>query len=222
MSGVTLAVLVSWGVVTGVDLVSFLQAMVARPLVAATVAGAILGDPGAGVLVGMGLELFALEVLPVGGARYPDYGPAATAASVVAAGGGSEALGLGVVVGLAVAHLGEWTVVVLRRRNTLRVREAATGLDAGDLHTIQRVQLGGIARDAVRALALTLGGIGLAMAVRRWPPVQGRAALLLLAVLVGIGLATAAMNGKRLAQGRSGAAWLAVGVTGGIAWLALR
>lgn len=222
MSGVTLAVLVTWGVVTGVDLVSFLQAMVARPLVAATVAGAILGDLGAGVLVGMVLELFALEVLPVGGARYPDYGPAATAASVVAAGGGPEALGLGVVVGLAVAHLGEWTVVVLRRRNTQRVREAARGLDAGDLHTIQRVQLGGIARDAVRALALTLGGIGLATAARRWRPVEGRAALLLLAVLVGIGLATAAMNGKRLAQGRTGFAWLTVGVAGGIAWLALR
>jgi PTS system mannose-specific IIC component len=217
-----LAVLVSWGVVTGVDLVSFLQAMVARPLVAATVAGAILGDPGAGVLLGMVLELFALEVLPVGGARYPDYGPAATAASVVAAGGGAEALGLGVVVGLAVAHIGEWSVVVLRRTNTRRVREAAPGLDAGDLHTIQRVQLAGIARDALRALALTLGGIGLAAAARRWPPVQGRAALLLLAVLVGIALATAAMSAKRLAPGRTGFAWLTVGLSGGIAWLVLR
>lgn len=222
MSLGVLAVLVSWGVVTGVDLVSFLQAMVARPLVAATVAGAILGDPGAGVLLGMVLELFALEVLPVGGARYPDYGPAATAASVVAAGGGAEALGLGVVVGLAVAHIGEWSVVVLRRTNTRRVREAAPGLDAGDLHTIQRVQLAGIARDALRALALTLGGIGLAAAARRWPPVQGRAALLLLAVLVGIALATAAMSAKRLAPGRTGFAWLTVGLSGGIAWLVLR
>jgi PTS system mannose-specific IIC component len=222
VSGLSLAVLVAWGVVTGVDLVSFLQAMVARPLVAATVAGGILGDPGAGVLVGMVLELFALEVLPVGGARYPDYGPAATAASVVAAGGGSQGVALGVVVGLAVAHLGEWSVVALRRWNTQRVRDAADGLDAGDLPTIQRVQLGGIARDAARALGLTLGGIGLAAAARRWPPVEGRAALLLLAVLVGIGLATAAMNGKRLAPGRTGLAWVAVGLTGGIAWLALR
>lgn len=222
MSGLAFAVLLAWGVVTGVDLVSFLQAMVARPLVAATVAGAILGDPMSGVLVGMVLELFALEVLPVGGARYPDYGPAAAAAAVTAAGGGPAMLGLGVVVGLAVAQFGEWTVVVLRRLNTARVQQAATGLDAGDMHTIQRVQLGGIARDAGRALALTLGGVGVGLAVRRWPPVQGRAALLLLAVLVGIGLATAAMNGKRLAPGRTGLGWLAVGLAGGIAWLALR
>lgn len=222
MSAVAFAVLVLWGVVTGVDLVSFLQAMVARPLVAASVAGAILGDPGGGVLVGMVLELFALEVLPVGGARYPDYGPAAVAASVVAAGGGWEMLGLGVVVGLGVAQVGEGTVVVLRRINTRRVQRAAAGLDAGDVPTIQRVQLGGIARDALRALTLTLGGVGLGLAVRRWPPVEGRAALLLLAVLVGIGLATAALNGRRLAQGRTGLVWLAVGLTGGIAWLALR
>jgi PTS system mannose-specific IIC component len=222
MSGVPLAVLVAWGVVTGVDLVSFLQTMVARPLVAATVAGAILADPGSGVLVGMVLELFALEVLPVGGARYPDYGPAAVAASVVAAGGGWEMLGLGVVVGLGVAQVGEGSVALLRRLNTRRVRQAAPGLDAGDVRTIQRVQLGGIARDALRALALTLGGIGIALAARRWPPIEGRAAVLLLAVLVGIGLATAALNGRRLAQGRTGLAWLAVGLTGGIAWLVLR
>ena len=170
----------------------------------------------------MVLELFALEVLAVGGARYPDYGPAATAASVVAAGGGVEGVGLGVVVGLAVAHVGEWSVVALRRWNTRSVRDAAAGLDAGDLHTIQRVQLGGIARDATRALALTLGGIALGAAARRWPPIEGRASLLLLAVLVGIGLATAAMNGRRLAPGRTGTAWLAVGLTVGIAWLALR
>jgi PTS system mannose-specific IIC component len=222
VSALQFTILVAWGVVTGVDLVSFLQAMVARPLVAATVAGAILGDPGSGVLVGMVLELFALEVLPVGGARYPDYGPAAVAASVAAAAGGWEMLGLGVVVGLAAAQTGEWSVVVLRRVNTRRVQRAASGLDAGDVQTIQRVQLGGIARDALRALALTLGGVGVALAVRRWPPVEGRAALLLLALLVGIGLATAALNGRRLAQGRAGLGWLALGLTGGIAWLALR
>jgi PTS system mannose-specific IIC component len=222
VSAVEFAVLLAWGVVTGVDLVSFLQAMVARPLVAATVAGAILGDPTSGVLVGVVLELFALEVLPVGGARYPDYGPAAAAAAVVVAGGGWEMLGLGVVVGLAVAQVGEWTVVVLRRVNTHRVRRAAAGLDDGDLHVVQQVQLGGIARDALRALLLTLAGVGAGLAVRRWPPIEGRAAVLLLAVLVGIGLATAVLNGKRLAPGRTGIGWVALGLMGGIAWLVLR
>ncbi|MGE5091451.1 MAG: PTS sugar transporter subunit IIC, partial [Bacillota bacterium] len=70
----TIALLLLWGIITGVDLVSVPQAMLSRPLVAATVAGAILGDVEAGLRVGVVLELFALDVLPVGAVRYPDYG----------------------------------------------------------------------------------------------------------------------------------------------------
>ena len=40
----------------------------------------MLGDPGSGLTAGIILELFALEVLPVGAVRYPDYGPASVAA----------------------------------------------------------------------------------------------------------------------------------------------
>ncbi len=65
-----------WGTVAGLDLVSVPQFMVARPFIVAVVAGAIVGDPLAGARIGIVLELFALDVLPIGAARYPDYGAA--------------------------------------------------------------------------------------------------------------------------------------------------
>ena len=40
------------GAVLGLDVVSFPQAMISRPIVAATAAATLLGDPGRGLLVG--------------------------------------------------------------------------------------------------------------------------------------------------------------------------
>jgi PTS system mannose-specific IIC component len=222
VSTFTIAALLAWGVVAGLDFVSVLQVMVARPLVAATVAGVIGGDPVSGVLVGMALELFALEVLPVGGARSPDYGPGAVAAAAAARGMPPASLGIAVAVGLLVAHIGDWSIVAMRRRNTARVRAAAAALDAGDLRTISRVQVLGILADGARALALTALGLGIAYVARHWLPVSARAAVLLTAVLVGVGLATAAGNAARLAAQRRGAWWLALGLLGGGLWIALR
>jgi mannose/fructose/N-acetylgalactosamine-specific phosphotransferase system component IIC len=189
VSAFAVAALLGWGIVAGLDLVSVLQAMVSRPLVSGTVAGAIVGDPVAGVLVGMVLELYALEVLAVG---------------------------------LVTAYVGEWSIVWLRRWNTMRVRQAAAGLDAGDLATVSRQQIRGIGRDALRATLLTCLGLALALAVRRWPPVTGRAVLLLTCVLVGVGFATAATNAARLVGRRHGAWWYLAGLAGGIVWVFLR
>ena len=57
------------GAVLGLDVVSFPQAMISRPLVGATLTGAFLGAPEAGLLLGATLECFALESLPVGASR---------------------------------------------------------------------------------------------------------------------------------------------------------
>jgi PTS system mannose-specific IIC component len=48
------------GGVLGLDVVSFPQAMVSRPIVAATVAGALVGAPAAWLLLGATLELVAI------------------------------------------------------------------------------------------------------------------------------------------------------------------
>ena len=65
------------GAVLGLDVVSLPQAMISRPLVAATLAGALGGNAMAGLLVGAVLELVALETLPFGASRYPEWGSAA-------------------------------------------------------------------------------------------------------------------------------------------------
>ena len=60
------------GAVLGLDVVCFPQAMVSRPLVAATAAGAFVGYPLQGLLIGVLLELIALETLPFGASRSSD------------------------------------------------------------------------------------------------------------------------------------------------------
>src|SRR5919109_1749883 len=65
------------GAIVGLDVVSFPQAMISRPIVGATISGLLLGHPAGGLLVGPTLELIALETLPVGASRYPEWGSAA-------------------------------------------------------------------------------------------------------------------------------------------------
>ena len=57
--------------------------MISRPLVAATLAGAFIGDSPSGLLVGAALELIALETLPFGASRYPEWGSAAVVGGAI-------------------------------------------------------------------------------------------------------------------------------------------
>src|SRR5437899_1263805 len=81
-----LIVLVVWGTLVGLDLVSLPQMMIARPLVAGTIAGAILGDIPTGLKLGIGFELLQYDILPVGAVRYPGSRPPPSGALVTAAG----------------------------------------------------------------------------------------------------------------------------------------
>jgi len=216
------ALLLGWGTLVGTDLISFPQAMVARPLVAGAVAGMIVGDLAAGAMIGVLLELFALDVLPFGGARYPDYGLGAVA-GVAAAAGAPGVLGVGVatVVGLATAYVGEWSIHLLRRWNAWDVRRRAVALERGSGHEIAVAHLTGWLRDVLRAIVLTAIGLLLAAAARRWAPVSLRGAVLLTAAMTGVALATAAVGATRLTEQPRGWAWFAVGLGIGVAWVAL-
>ncbi len=150
------------GTVAGLDLVSVPQAMLARPLVAGFLGGAAVGRPLAGLAMGALLELFAFETLPVGAARYPDWGPAAAAAGALAGlrgggvGAGSSAWVAGVVVvALLAAWLGGVTMHLARRVTGVQLRRREPALESGDPRVLTAVQWGGVARDAVRAAALT-------------------------------------------------------------------
>src|SRR5919108_4887813 len=102
-----LIALLVWGTLVGVDLVSIPQMMIARPLVAGTVAGAMLGDIPTGIKLGVIFELLQFDILPVGAVRYPEYGPATIAAVATAhATTGILGIGLGAVVGLVTGLIG--------------------------------------------------------------------------------------------------------------------
>jgi mannose/fructose/N-acetylgalactosamine-specific phosphotransferase system component IIC len=219
-----LIALVVWGTFVGVDLVSLPQMMIARPLVAGAVAGAILGDIPTGLKLGVVFELLQYDILPVGAVRYPEYGPATVAAVATAhASTGVLGLGLGGLVGLATGLLGGVTINVLRRVNSRIVHAASAQLESGDPAALVRLHVGGLLRDALRAALVTIIGLVLAWLAR---PLGGvlspRGAILLAVAIVGTALAAGAAGTLRLVGRGPNLAWFAAGLGGGIAatiWL---
>ena len=97
------------GAVLGLDTVSFPQALLSRPLIAATLGGALLGSPLSGLLVGAALELIALETLPFGASRYPEWGSASVVAGALVASQPTHpagALTTAIIAGLTTAWFG--------------------------------------------------------------------------------------------------------------------
>ena len=147
------------GAVLGLDVVCFPQMMVSRPLVAATLAGAFVGDPAMGVFVGVTLELIALATLPFGASRYPEWGSAAVVGGAIASALHAEragALSIGVLAALATAWVGGLTLVQLRLWVAWLARRRRPALDAGSRGAVISLQLAGLTADAVRAAALTM------------------------------------------------------------------
>jgi PTS system mannose-specific IIC component len=209
--------LVLWGTLVAVDLVSVPQAMICRPLVAGAIAGWIAGDVEAGLRVGVLFELFALDVLPIGAVRYPDYGPATVAATAFAAGAPWE-LGLGVsaALGLVLAVTGGWSLLLVRRTNARAIQHSAAALAAGEGPAIRRLQYGSLLRDAARGAALTAVGLLASWLLASTLRLDRATALGL--TLVGIGSAlAAAVNGAIRSAGRDARLrWLLGGAAVGV------
>ncbi|HJU69367.1 MAG TPA: PTS sugar transporter subunit IIC [Gemmatimonadaceae bacterium] len=147
------------GAIIGLDVVSFPQAMISRPLVAATIAGMILGDAAGGLLVGATLELIALETLPVGASRYPEWGSASVVGGALFAlrpGPTAGALTMAVLGALATAWIGGWTMYVIRRFNGAIARRWIPTLGLGSGRAVIAIQTAGITADFARGGALTL------------------------------------------------------------------
>jgi PTS system mannose-specific IIC component len=223
LAPLTVLLLLLWGTLVGLDLVSVPQAMLSRPFVVAAVAGWLMGDLEAGLRVGVTLELFALDVLPIGAVRYPDYGPAAVAGTALAAGAPWE-LGLGLSVGLALvlAVLGGWSLRYVRRRNARAIQRRAAALAAGESGAIRRLQYGGLLRDGVRAALLTAAGLAAASALAHWVRLDRETAVGLSLVAVGTGLAAAIGGAVRSAGRGPRLRWLAAGVGVGTLLAVLR
>jgi PTS system mannose-specific IIC component len=202
-----------WGTLVGLDLVSVPQGLLSRPIVAASVAGWLLGDAVAGLHCGMVLELYALDVLPIGASRYPDFGIAAVAAGAAAAlGPPGMAPALAGIVGLPLALLGGWTLHRLRRHNAASVQRRLDRVAAGDARAIWELQRNGLIRDAIRSLLVTAVGLGFVAAVLTIPWSGLRHVNLLSWAAVSGGLISVLSGAVRSSGFGARRRWLAVGL----------
>jgi PTS system mannose-specific IIC component len=214
MSTETFFVLIVVGGLLGLDTVSFPQAMLSRPIVAGTLGGAILGEPLSGVLFGATLELFALETLPVGASRYPEWGSASTIGGALfahQAPGRAGALMASIVVALLFGWLGGWTMVQLRKLNAEWARRQHLAVAEGSRRVVTMLQLAGLAADLGRGIALTALGLAIGL--------PGQAA-----VLARFGASDAvsrAVVASTAAAVALGAMWKVFHATPGARWLFL-
>ncbi|HEV8454402.1 MAG TPA: PTS sugar transporter subunit IIC [Gemmatimonadales bacterium] len=208
--------LLVWGSLVGLDLVSVPQAMISRPLVAGTVAGWLAGDTEAGLRIGVLFELFALDILPVGAVRYPDYGPATVVAAALAAGTPWElSLGVSAALGLVLAVVGGWSLQVVRRWNARAIQRKAAALSAGESSAIRWLQYGGLLRDAVRGLILTLLGLILASTITDSLRVDRQTAVALTLVSIGSALSAGGSAAFRSSGRGDRLKWLVGGLVVG-------
>jgi len=220
---VAVGTLLIWGTIVGVDLVSFPQGMFNRPIVAASVAGFLIGDLESGLRIGMLLECFALDVIPIGATRYPDYGPASVVGTAVASfAGWQDPTGLGVMVALLLALAGGRAMEIVRRLNGRLARVAGPVLATGDAVALARLQRTGLLADAVRSLVVTGAGLTLAWLILPWLGGLGDAGRALRLVAVAGALVAAITGAARRAGGGAPRMLLGLGVVAGgfLAWLA--
>jgi mannose/fructose/N-acetylgalactosamine-specific phosphotransferase system component IIC len=204
------------GAILGLDVVSFPQAQVSRPIVSATLGGAFMGNAGVGLMCGVLLELFAHETLPFGASRYPEWGSSspvagAAAAAGAAVGGVPMSLLFAVPFGLLVASIGGWTMVQLRQLNARLARRRLDALARGSRRTVAGLQVAGAVADLSRSAAVSMVAAVCALPAARWISTQP-APLSPYAVpmLASLGGAVAA-----------GAAWKMFHSTAGTRWFGL-
>jgi PTS system mannose-specific IIC component len=219
---VPLAVL---GAVLGLDVVSFPQAMASRPIVAATLAGALIGEPSRGLVMGVALEFFALESLPFGASRYPEWGSAAVVGGALFAmtpDDTAAAMTMAALAALIMATIGGTSMVALRRWNADWARRQQAGIDRGSGRTIVGLQIAGLTADLVRGGLLTFVALAVFTPLRTailgtftFPGTLSRAVVVSVASAVGLAAIW------KVVHTTSGARWwlLAGLVVGsGIAW----
>ena len=208
------------GAVLGLDTVSFPQAMLSRPLVAATCGGALLGEPLGGLVMGAALELIALETLPFGASRYPEWGSASAVGGALFADASEQSAGamtLALIAALTTAWFGGWTMVKLRQLNARWAGHAQRALDAGARGSVIGLQLKGMTADLARGFLVTIAAWALfhpiaGLALAEWT-VDAR---LSRAIAVGIATSVAAGAAWKIFHGSTPARWtFVVGLAAG-------
>jgi len=193
------------GGLLGLDVVSFPQAMISRPIVAATFAGALVGQAPSGLLLGAALELIALETLPVGASRYPEWGTASVvggALYVSRTGDATSALLFAMLGAMITAWVGGWSMYVLRRLNGRWTKHALPALEAGNARIVTWLQMRGIAADLIRGFVLTALALLLLVPLTAIAIAQGHGdSATIRAVLVAVAASIAGSAAWKLSHG---------------------
>ncbi len=144
---------------TGLDRVALLQFMISRPIVAAPLAGWVMGDPLVGLEVGVLLELLWLGRLPVGASIPPDDTQVAIGATVLALSmdhllgmSGMPIVILCVLTAIPLGKFGQLFDRLARHANGLLLKRNR-GLASGDPQQLEHMHLLGLVNFAVAALA---------------------------------------------------------------------
>jgi PTS system mannose-specific IIC component len=227
VSFIALVPLALLGGILGLDVVSFPQAMISRPLVASTLAGALIGEAPSGLLLGAALELIALETLPFGASRYPEWGSAAVVGGAIFASHPSHPAGamtLATLAALATTWIGGWTMVKLRQLNAVWAGQKREALEAGARGSVVSLQLRGMTADFLRGALLTAIAYALlsplaTACIGIWS-VDAR---LSRCIIVGMAASVAGGAAWKLFHSTAGARWFFVGGLGvGLFMLFLR
>ncbi len=184
------------GAVMGLDVVSFPQAMISRPIVAATAAGALIGHADRGLAIGVALEFFALESLPFGASRYPEWGSAAVVGGALFAMTPDNipaAMTIAVLAALITASIGGNSMVWMRKFLARVAHRRAAALAEGSGRAIVGLQLAGMTADLLRGFVLTLLALAcfsplrtLVLATFTFPATLARAFVVSVASAVGL------------------------------------
>lgn len=146
------------GGLLGLDVVSFPQAMISRPIVASTLAGTFIGHPESGLLIGVVLELIALDTLPFGASRYPEWGSASVVGGALFSAqthGMPGALPASILAALLTASISSWSMVVLRRLIARRLEQIRDRIEDGSRGALLSLHLQGMTFDLLRGALVT-------------------------------------------------------------------
>jgi PTS system mannose-specific IIC component len=216
----------------------FLQAMLSRPVALGAIVGAVLGDTGTGLLVGIPLELLWLGAVNMGAALpiHEALGASAAAGGAVLglrtlAPGGATPVQvvavavLAVAVAIPIAWIGRWTDAWIEEWNEHLYVLAERDLARGDARPAVRVNLYGVAFPFAIAFVLAPAGAAVAafVASRVVAAAPSAAVPLAGAWLAFCGLACA--SGARSMRSRKAPAGFAAGLGAALvltlAWIAV-
>lgn len=156
--------------VCGLDRVAMMQIMISRPIVAAPLAGWLLGDVGVGLQIGLMVELLWLARLPVGAAIPPDDTQVAIAGTVLSISlgnmlgqSGIEFMLLCLLVAIPLGKFGQFFDRFARTRNRRAIDRVEAEIDAGQQPSIELSHLSGVSRFALASLGtyavIIVGGV---------------------------------------------------------------